>query len=165
MIITATDVTVTEQHQAQCGLCGWAGKLRTASGPAEHDRTGHIDWHRDYEAAMLRVAGYLATRSMQVLDTNWKHGGQHLAMVCWGRGSRALGAPQLVLIDLRVNKRHHGGPLETITNTRRRVMRGLGAAWLREHGRRSDTIRIDVIGVLGDPTDDGGYTIEHVREV
>lgn len=163
MIILATDVTVTEQHQAKCGLCGWAGKIRTGKSAADEDREGHIGWHHDYEAAQLAVAKYVGEHGLQVLDTNWKHDGQQLALVCWGLGAGALGAPQLVLIDLRVNKRHHGGPLEQITNTRRRVMRGLGAAWLREHGRRSDTIRIDVIGVLADGAH--GFTIEHVRAV
>jgi hypothetical protein len=36
-------------------------------------------------------------------------------------------------------------------------------AWLNAHGIRFDRVRVDVVGLVRDPS--GGYTIEHVRGV
>lgn len=164
MIILATDVEVVALHQAQCRLCaGWKGEARITKAAAEGDKRDHLDWHRDHDAAQIHVAKYLGEHGLQVLDTNWKHQGHQLAMVCWAPAAGPGRSPQMVLIDLRVNKRHHGAPLEKISNARRQVIRALGSAWLREHGSRADTMRIDVVGMLRDGTH--GFTIEHVRDV
>ena len=109
------------------------------------------------EAAGNVAANYLQRCGFRILDRNWRHDDDIVAIVADDRRV-------LVIIDLRIRAgRRHGAPLEVIGAARRKAMRSLGARWLAEHGRRADQIRIDVVGLLQDG--DGGFTIEHVRAV
>ena len=109
------------------------------------------------EAAGNAADGYLKGCGFRILDRNWRHDDDIVAIVavdrCW-----------LVIVDLRVRAgTRYGAPLEVIGAARRKAMRRLGASWLAEHGSRFEQIRIDVVGLLQDG--DGGFTIEHVRAV
>ena len=109
------------------------------------------------EAAGNAAARYLEGCGFRILDRNWRHDDDIVAIVADDRYA-------LVIIDLRVRAgTRHGTPLHFIGTARRKAMRRLGASWLAEHGRRADQIRIDVVGLLQDG--DGGFTIEHVRAV
>lgn len=156
MTIIEAGITVETLHRAACTLCTWKGELRGGDHPAQEDRIAHVGWHRDLAAAMTLAGEYLARHGVEVLDCNWVTSGGHLHMIADDHGTP-------VAVDLRVNKKSYGSPLEYMSNAKKRAMRGLLTQWMREHGRRADQIRVDVIGVLGDGP--AGFTIEHVRAV
>lgn len=151
---------VTVAHSARCALCpGWSGELRATELEVAADASKHILWHVDREAALTIAVEYLTRHGMTVLDRDWRRDAttKGLAVIADDHGEH-------VAVDLRVHKNNHGGPLDRMSHNGQRAMRGLLLQWMRDHGRRSDTIRVDVIGVLGDPAA-RQCTLEHVRAV
>jgi Holliday junction resolvase-like predicted endonuclease len=156
MVTVATDVVVEELHRATCVKCSYRGELRADKTVAREDRNRHVDWHRRLDGAIDRAREYLATVGVTVLDHQWTMDRAFLAIVADDHGV-------LVVIDVRAHQERYGAPLDLMPGGKRKVMRRLGQLWLGQHGLRRDQLRVDVIGVLGEPL--GQYTIEHVRGV
>jgi putative endonuclease len=103
--------------------------------------------------ARQEAARYLAARGITVLDRDWDSPHGTIPVVAEDNG---------VLVAVEVVTRtggHYRVPLERIAKARR--LRRAAALWLAKHGRRSDEIRVDVIGLLRDGS--GGFTVEHIR--
>jgi putative endonuclease len=87
-------------------------------------------------AAHYRAQGYA------VLERNWRCRSGEIDLVC-GRGTT------LVVCEVKARTGSaHGHPLEAVTPAKRRRLRRLAAAYLRQQGRRWDEVRFDVVGVL-----------------
>jgi putative endonuclease len=57
----------------------------------------------------------------------------------------------------------YGTPLESVSRLKRNRFRRLAVRWITAHGVRFDQVRIEVVGIAGDPA--GEYTVEPVRGV
>ena len=85
----------------------------------------------------------------RLLERNWRHraAGEIDLVVCDG----------VVTVFAEVKTRRRGGldPLLAITREKRRRMRSLAAAWVREHPARPRTaaLRIDAVAVVLDDRD------------
>jgi putative endonuclease len=103
------------------------------------------------------AADYLTGCGYRILDRNWRCAAGELDIVAVERH---------VFVVCEVKTRSgagYGTPLEAVGRQKQRRLRGLAVAWLTAHGIRFEQIRVDVVGLVREPT--GGFTIEHVRGV
>jgi putative endonuclease len=103
------------------------------------------------------AAEYLERAGLRILDRNWRCADGEIDIVA---------AERRILVICEVKTRssgQFGSPLEAITRSKQARLRRLAVRWLIAHGVLFDEVRIDVIGLVGDPA--GGYQIEHVRGV
>jgi putative endonuclease len=103
------------------------------------------------------AAEYLERAGLRILDRNWRCADGEIDIVA---------AERRVLVICEVKTRssgQFGSPLEAITRSKQARLRRLAVRWLIAHGVLFDEVRIDVIGLVGDPA--GGYQVEHVRGV
>ncbi|MDR1265784.1 MAG: YraN family protein [Propionibacteriaceae bacterium] len=102
---------------------------------------------------------YVAALGWEVVDRNWRSGRLgELDLV-------ALEAePKSVLVFCEVKTRSglgFGRPTEAVTRDKLRRLRRLAWAWLGDHQRRAESLRVDVIGVLLRPGQPA--LVDHVR--
>jgi putative endonuclease len=100
---------------------------------------------------------YLERAGLRILDRNWRCADGEIDIVA---------AERRVLVICEVKTRssgQFGSPLDAITRSKRARLRRLAVRWLTAHGVLFDEVRIDVIGLVSDPS--GGYQLEHVRGV
>jgi putative endonuclease len=100
---------------------------------------------------------YLTAQGFRILDRNWRCAVGELDIVAVERH---------VFVVCEVKTRSgtgYGTPLEAVGVRKQRRLRGLAVAWLTAHGIRFEQIRVDVVGLVREPS--GGFTIEHVRGV
>ncbi len=103
------------------------------------------------------AAEHLQRAGFRILDRNWRCSDGELDIVA---------AERRVLVICEVKTRsgvRFGTPLEAITRQKRSRLRRLAVRWVIAHGVLFDEVRVDVIGVLTNPS--GGFIIEHVRGV
>jgi putative endonuclease len=103
------------------------------------------------------AAEYLQTAGLRILDRNWRCADGEIDIVATERH---------VLVVCEVKTRsgvRYGTPLESVGRVKRNRLRRLAIRWLTAHGVRFDQVRVDVVGVVCEPS--GGYTVEHVRGV
>jgi putative endonuclease len=104
------------------------------------------------------AARYLAVRlGWTILARNWRCPEGEIDIIAFD------GRRQVVCEVKTRSSLTYGAPIEAITTAKATRLRRLAGRWAEQHGLRSDGIRVDVIGVLGDDQD--GFTIDHVREV
>jgi putative endonuclease len=109
------------------------------------------------DAAVQEAARYLEGVGFQVRDRNWHQPDGCLDIVAADRDT-------FVVCVLKVFSGTSGGSrLESLSRTRRNLLRRLAVRWLSEHGTRYEQIRVDVIGLAWKGP--GGFTIEHIRGV
>lgn len=97
------------------------------------------------------AARHLKSEGMDVLDRAWKGTEGELDLVAEDRGT-------LVVVVLVPNVYTFA-----LSTPRKRRLRRLAVAWLTEHGRRYDRIRVDVVSVTLLAM--GQSNLEHVRAV
>ena len=101
---------------------------------------------------------HLEELGWQVLDRNWRCKEGELDVVALSDDG------ELVFCEVKTRRSTRCGvPVEAVGHEKARRLRRLAWAWLREHDRRPDRFRIDVIGVLltaGDPP-----ALHHLRAV
>jgi putative endonuclease len=103
------------------------------------------------------AAEYLQTAGFRILDRNWRCADGEIDIVATERH---------VLVVCEVKTRsgvRYGTPLESVSRVKRTRLRRLAIRWLTAHGVRFDQVRVDVVGVVCEPS--GGYAVEHVRGV
>src|SRR5258708_790113 len=100
---------------------------------------------------------YLTGRGFRILDRNWRCAAGELDIVAIERHGLVVGE-----VKTRSGT-GYGTALEAVGVRKQRRLRGLAIAWLTAHGIRFEQIRVDVVGLVREPT--GGFTIEHVRGV
>jgi putative endonuclease len=103
------------------------------------------------------AAEYLETAGFRILDRNWRCADGEIDIVA---------AEKQVFVVCEVKTRtgdRYGTPLESVSRQKRNRLRRLAVRWLTAHGVRFDQVRVDVVGIAGDPA--GEHTIEHVRGV
>ena len=103
------------------------------------------------------AAEYLQTAGFRILDRNWRCADGEIDIVA---------AEKQVFVVCEVKTRtgdRYGTPLESVSRQKRNRLRRLAVRWLTAHGVRFDQVRVDVVGIAGDPA--GEHTIEHVRGV
>lgn len=108
-------------------------------------------------AAREAAAGYLAERGYAVLDRNWESPDGGIPIVAEDHG---------VLVAVEVKTRtgtRYRPPLEQTVSRRGHRMRRGAMRWMADHGRRYDTLRVDVVGVIRQGS--GEFTIEHIKAV
>jgi len=108
-------------------------------------------------AGEQEAADYLVRAGLRILDRNWRCAEGEIDIVA---------AERRVLVICEVKTRsgtRYGTPLEAISRAKRARLRRLAIRWLVAHGVLFDEVRIDVIGLLRDPS--GGFQVEHVRGV
>lgn len=100
------------------------------------------------------AAAHLQAQGLMVLDRNWRCDVGEVDIV-------ARDGDALVICEVKTrSSRRFGSPLEAITPEKAARLRRLAACWVRAHGVRPLSIRIDLVGiVLGS----GEPEIEHVR--
>ncbi|HEY6496170.1 MAG TPA: YraN family protein [Trebonia sp.] len=109
---------------------------------------------RDGEQAAV---SYLEGLGFRILDRNWRCADGEIDIVAAERRT-------FVVCEVKTRSgTRYGTPLDAVGQAKRRRLRRLAALWLSAHGVRFDQIRIDVLGLLRDGTDE--FTIEHVRGV
>ena len=104
------------------------------------------------------AAGYLRDSGYTILDRNWRCADGELDIVALDR--------RRVFVAVEVKTRsgtRFGTPLEAVGRAKLRRLRRLAIGWLNAHGVRYDQVRVDVIGILYEPT--GGFSIRHERGV
>lgn len=102
------------------------------------------------------AADYLTERGYTVLDRDWSCPDGTIPIVA--EEGRAL----VVVAVVRAGSRYRT-PLERAAKARSSRMRRAAVRWLADHGKRSDQIRVDVIGLVREGG--GGFAIEHIRAV
>ncbi len=103
------------------------------------------------------AADYLKGLGYRILDRNWRCADGEIDIVAVERHT-------FVVCEVKTRSgTRYGTPLDAVGYAKRRRLRRLAAQWLAAHGVRFDRIRVDVIGLLRDGN--GGFSIEHVREV
>jgi putative endonuclease len=103
------------------------------------------------------AAEYLQQRGFRILDRNWRCAEGEIDIVAVDRR---------VLVACEVKTRSgigYGMPVEAVTRQKRRRLRRLAVQWVVAHGVLFDEVRVDVVGVLANPSD--GFTIEHIPGV
>jgi putative endonuclease len=109
---------------------------------------------RDGERA---AAEYLETAGFRILDRNWRCADGEIDIV-------AVERQVFVVCEVKTRTGdRYGTPLESVSRVKRNRLRRLAVRWLTAHGVRFDQVRVDVIGIAGDPA--GEHAIEHVRGV
>jgi putative endonuclease len=105
------------------------------------------------------AAEYLQRAGMRILARNWRCSEGEIDIVAADR--RALVACE---VKTRSSTRY-GTPLEAVTRKKRCRLRRLAVQWVIANGVLFDEVRVDVIEVLRNETEPGGFAIEHVRAV
>jgi putative endonuclease len=103
------------------------------------------------------AAEYLQREGFRILDRNWRCAEGEIDIVA---------ADRRVLVACEVKTRSgtgYGTPIEAVTRQKRSRLRRLAVQWVLAHGVLFDEVRVDVVGVLGSPSQ--GFTVEHVRGV
>ncbi|WP_141577545.1 YraN family protein [Actinomadura sp. WMMA1423] len=113
----------------------------------------HIDLGRRGEDA---AAEYLAGLGWTILDRNWRCQEGELDIVAHdGRGHIACE------VKTRRSNRF-GDPLDAITADKAARLRRLAWRWAAAHGVGGTSMRVDVLGLIGDGD---AFSIDHLREV
>jgi putative endonuclease len=100
---------------------------------------------------------YLEGCGFRILDRNWRSADGEIDIV-------AVERQTFVVCEVKTRSgTRYGTPLDAVGRAKQRRLRRLAAQWLNAHGIRFDQIRIDILGLLYEPS--GGFTIEHVRGV
>lgn len=103
------------------------------------------------------AAEYLETAGFRILDRNWRCADGEIDIV-------AVERQVFVVCEVKTRSGdRYGTPLESVSRLKRNRLRRLAIRWLTAHGVRFDQVRVDVVGIAGDPA--GEFTIEHVRGV
>jgi putative endonuclease len=103
------------------------------------------------------AAGYLERLGFRILDRNWRCAEGEIDLV-------ALDRHVLVICEVKTRSGEgFGVPLESVSVAKRRRLRRLAVRWVTAHGVIFDEIRVDVVGVLRQPS--GQIRIDHVRGV
>ena|SRR5258708_743591 len=103
------------------------------------------------------AAEYLGSAGFRILDRNWRCAEGEIDIV-------AVERQVFVVCEVKTRTGdRYGTPLESVSRLKRSRLRRLAVRWLTAHGVRFDQVRIDVVGIVGDPA--GEHTIEHVRGV
>jgi putative endonuclease len=103
------------------------------------------------------AAEYLESAGFRILDRNWRCAEGEIDIV-------AVERQVFVVCEVKTRTGdRYGTPLESVSRLKRNRRRRLAIRWLTAHGVRFDQVRIDVVGIAGDPA--GEHTIEHVRGV
>ena len=114
---------------------------------------GHELGRRGENAAVR----YLEGLGWRVLERNWRSDGGELDIV-------AHDGRRHVVCEVKTRRsRAYGDPAEAITIAKALRLRRLARRWAKEHGVRPDSIRIDLIGLVGGGL--AGFAVEHLREV
>jgi putative endonuclease len=103
------------------------------------------------------AARHLVAQGMVVLDRNWRCELGELDLVL---------RDGTVLVFCEVKTRTtaaYGSPLEAVTQDKVARLRRLGARWLEDRRLRAEQVRLDMVGVLLQPS--GEARVEHVRGV
>ncbi len=118
--------------------------------PVDHRRElGH------YGEAL--AARFLRERGMNILARNWRCATGEIDLVARDGGC-------LVVVEVKTRRGSRFGlPVEAVTWAKLVRLRRLAAAWLREHPDGTESVRIDVVGVLVPPGE--RPRIHHVRGV
>jgi putative endonuclease len=103
------------------------------------------------------AAEYLKAAGFRILARNWRCAEGEIDIV-------AVERQVLVVCEVKTRTGdRYGTPLESVSRGKRNRLRRLAVRWLTAHGVHFDQVRVDVVGVAGDPA--GECTIEHVRGV
>lgn len=104
------------------------------------------------------AAEYLESQGFEIIERNWRCTHGELDIVAFEPAQHAL-----VFVEVKTKSGPgFGAPLEAITVAKARKLYQLSMLWLKAHGRRARTIRVDGIGVQfgsGDPQ------ITHIRGI
>jgi putative endonuclease len=101
------------------------------------------------------AAEYLQSAGFRILDRNYRCPDGELDIVA---------ADRRVLVACEVKTRsdvRFGTPVEAVTCQKMRRLRRLAANWVVARGVFFEELRVDIIGVLKQPS--GEFTIEHIR--
>jgi putative endonuclease len=114
---------------------------------------GHELGRRGENAAVR----YLESLGWRVLERNWRCADGELDIV-------AHDGRRHVVCEVKTRRsRAYGDPAEAITISKALRLRRLAGRWAREHGVRTSTVRIDLIGLIGGGPE--GFTVDHLEEV
>jgi len=114
---------------------------------------GHELGRRGENAAVR----YLESLGWRVLERNWRCADGELDIV-------AHDGRRHVVCEVKTRRsKAYGDPAEAITISKALRLRRLAGRWAREHGVRTSTVRIDLIGLVGGGP--GGFTVDHLEEV
>lgn len=95
------------------------------------------------DAGEARAARWYEDHGYRVLDRNWRCPDGEIDLVC-RRG------PTVVVVEVKTRRTGaYGPPASAVTAAKQRRLRRLGAGWLRQRGVRCDTVRFDVVAVVG----------------
>lgn len=101
------------------------------------------------EAGEDLAARYLTGQGMEVLDRNWRCPAGELDLVL-------ADGEQLVFCEVKTRRtQRFGTPVEAVGPAKAGRLRRLAYAWLSEHDWWVESFRIDVVGVLLQPTPRG----------
>jgi putative endonuclease len=101
------------------------------------------------------AARHLEDEGFVVLERNWRCDAGELDIV-------ARDGDVLVVCEVKTRSSHsHGSPFEAVTERKLHRLERLGIRWMREHGVRPRSMRVDVVSVLRPRT--GRTVVEHVR--
>lgn len=105
------------------------------------------------------AAEYLHRAGYRILARNWWCSEGEIDIVA---------ADRRVLVACEVKTRsdtRYGTPLEAVTRRKRSRLRRLAVRWVIANGVLFDEVRVDVVEVLKNASEPGGFAIEHVRGV
>jgi putative endonuclease len=87
------------------------------------------------------AAAWYRTRGFEVVDRNWRVRGGEIDLVL--RRGRTI-----VFCEVKTRSSHRfGAPVEAVTTTKQRRLRGLAAQWLTAHPSLRGEVRFDVASV------------------
>ncbi len=110
--------------------------------------------------ALGRYGEEVAARHLQadgfvVLERNWRCDSGEIDIV-------ARDGDVLVVCEVKTRTSlRFGSPFEAVTERKLHRLERLGMRWMREHGVRPRSMRVDVVSVLRPPA--GRQVVEHVR--
>ncbi|MBE6478792.1 MAG: YraN family protein [Propionibacteriaceae bacterium] len=106
------------------------------------------------------AAEYLGRLGWRIIDRNWRCSAGEVDLVAHDPGDDAV-----VLVEVKYRTgTGYGSPLEAITHTKRRHLRAVCGAWLREHRpwlAAGTQVRVDALGIVKAPGRRAEFT--HVR--
>jgi putative endonuclease len=103
------------------------------------------------------VAAYLQTKSLVILDKNWRIKGGELDLICEEAGT-------IVFVEVKTRTSNiYGTPFDAITPEKAFRLQRLALAWMAMNHRWGQEYRIDVVGVWMDG--EGACEIEHRKGV
>ena len=122
--------------------------------------TGPVDTRSLGRQGEDLAADYFERLGWRILDRNWRCSAGEVDLVAHDPGNDAV-----VLVEVKYRTgTGYGSPLEAITHTKRRHLRAVCGAWLREHraGLPAGTrVRVDALGIIKAPGLRAEFT--HVR--